>query len=691
MLVTDVPAFRNFWYPVAFAEDLGEGPIARTVLGQKLVVWATGDDTAAAALDVCPHRASALSIGWVEDGCVVCPYHGWHFGEDGKATRIPQLDPGLPIPPKAALSTMHATVRYGVVWVALDEPVGGLPEIPEHADPDYRVVRQFDEVWAAAAPRLVDNSFDPAHVAFVHRETFGTPENARIDPPDITYTDEGLEARTQLVVENHLEAAQRANKIDEQQTVRMTVSRFVAPFLRVMSITYPNGLHHMLVTGICPVDDDHLRLVQWAIRNDTEADVPAEDVVAFDRAVTLEDQWLLEHTEPDYELGQTDLVHLKVDRGTLAVRNIYRQIVDGTWPALATRETEPPTIASGATSSTLDVPVVDIERFEHGSAAERSAIAESVADACAEVGFVLVAGHGVPDDLLDAFYDVSRAFYQLPLEAKLAVRSPIESLYQGYACPGDGPGFHTSERQSFNVGRFDTVAEAIAAGAPDDIGDHMHEALWPDVPASFREIWRAYFAEMDRFTARLMRVFEVGLGLTTGRLGDFVGLDPSSLVANYYSDDIESGHEPSPYRFKAHRDGDIFTMLHQDDGPGALQLYERHRGWRDVLPVPGTYVVNIGEQLERLTNDRFVATPHRVLNPPEGADRSIPRMSSPFFVKASLDAVIAPLPELITPGEQPHYDPITGREWLNRNVAQIQEGYDSTVRFEEQFAPDQQG
>lgn len=333
MLVTQVPAFRRFWYPVTFAEDLATGPLARRVLGEDIVVWATADGVAAAH-DQCPHRSSKLSIGWVDDGCVVCPYHGWRFGADGKATHIPQLDEGLPMPPKAALRSVHATERYGVVWVALEEPLGGIPDLGEYAGTGYRFVRQFDEVWAAAAPRLVDNSFDPAHVAYVHRNTFGTPANARIDVPEVEYTDEGLMSRAVIPVENHLDVAQRTTGIGEAKTVRTTVSRFVAPFLRVMSITYPNGLNHVLVTGICPVDDGRLRLVQWALRNDTEADVPAADVVAFDRAVTLEDQALLEMTNPDYELELTDLAHIKVDRGTIAVRKIYREIVAGTWPAL---------------------------------------------------------------------------------------------------------------------------------------------------------------------------------------------------------------------------------------------------------------------------------------------------------------------------------------------------------------------
>lgn len=347
MLVTDVASFRRFWYPVAFVEDLDGAPLARTILGEELVIWADGDGGAAAAHDVCPHRSSKLSIGTVENGCVVCPYHGWQFGGDGVAEHIPQLAPGVPIPPKAALSTVYCTVRYGVVWVALEEPVGGLPDIPEFDDPAYRSIRQFDEEWAAAPTRLVDNSFDPAHVAYVHRETFGTPENAMIDAPEIEFTDEGLLMSTSVTVENHLDIAKRANRIAEERTVRVTRSRLVAPFLRVMSITYPNGLHHMLVTGIAPVDDTHLRLVQWAIRNDSESDVPAADVVAFDRAVTLEDKWLLEMTRPDYELELQDLAHIKADRGTIAVRKVYREIVAETWPPL----TRPSTTSASTPSS----------------------------------------------------------------------------------------------------------------------------------------------------------------------------------------------------------------------------------------------------------------------------------------------------------------------------------------------------
>lgn len=332
-----------------------------------------------------------------------------------------------------------------------------------------------------------------------------------------------------------------------------------------------------------------------------------------------------------------------------------------------------------------DVPVVDLAPFFAPGAtdADRAAVAVALGDACERVGFVLVAGHGVPDDALAAFTDAARRFFELPLEQKLEVKSPIGQLFQGYACPGQGLGYHTSERQSFNVSRYDSPTEAIAHGYPDDIGGVLFEALWPAEPAAFRAVWRAYFDEMEALSGRILRVMEASLGLPVGWFAERLVHDPSTLVANYYSRHIDSGHEPSPFRFKAHVDGSVITILHQDDGPGALQLHERGLGWRDVRPVPDTFVVNIGEVMERWTNDRFVATPHRVLTPPAGDDHT--RLSAPFFLKPDLDALVAPAPELLAAGTTPRYPAMTGRQWLLRSQDDIVAGYDSTVRFAERM------
>ena len=337
LLVTNEPHLRGFWYPLGFAPDFSDAPVARTLLGEDLVIWAPKDGVIAAARDRCPHRSARLSKGWIDQDCLVCPYHGWQYGPDGKAVHIPQLESGVPIPPRARLASVNACERYGVVWVALEEPVRPIPDIPAATEPNTRSIRQFDELWACAAARLMDNSFDPAHVSFVHRDSFGSPDRPRVAVPNVERTPNGMVMRTELEVENP-ESARSMTGSNADRTVRTITSTYHAPFLRVVERTYPSGICHTTVMSATPVDDRSMRLVQWCIRNDTEDDVPAADVVAFDRQVTLEDKVLLESTWPDYELDISANVHLKVDKATIELRRILGEICAGDWSLGAASE-----------------------------------------------------------------------------------------------------------------------------------------------------------------------------------------------------------------------------------------------------------------------------------------------------------------------------------------------------------------
>ena len=337
MLVTSEPHLRPFWYPVAFVEDLERGPLARTLLGEDLVIWSPANGDVAAAYDRCPHRSARLSAGSVEEGCLICPYHGWQYGGDGKAVVIPQLEPGVPIPPRAQLTSVSAAERYGVVWVALEPPVRPVPDVPAADELGVRTIRQFDEVWDCAAARLMDNSFDPAHVAFVHQGSFGNPKTPRVLTPDVERTSDGLVMRTVVEVENP-KSTHHVTGTDDARTTRDITTTYHAPFLRVLDQTYPSGIRHTIVMGATPIDDSSMRLVQWCIRNDSDDDVPRADVVAFDRQVTLEDRALLEATWPDYELDLTANVHLKVDRATIELRRVLGEICAGEWSGVSASE-----------------------------------------------------------------------------------------------------------------------------------------------------------------------------------------------------------------------------------------------------------------------------------------------------------------------------------------------------------------
>ena len=353
------PIWRKFWYPVAFQEDLATGPLARTVLATQLVIWADSNNEPCAAIDRCPHRDARLSGGWTCEGRIVCPYHGWEYGTDGRVQVVPQTPEIHSFPSRFALDTVYAATRYGVVWVCLDEPVRSIPELPDGSADGWRTVREFDEEWATTAPRLMENSFDPAHTVFVHRATFGDTSRPDVDVPTIERTPYGLVARNNLSVANPESARVVTGEPESEVTVRSSKTEFHAPFLRMLQSTYPGGKVHQIITAATPVDNSRLRLIQWAVRNDTEVESPAADIVAFDRRVTWEDQALLEGIWAPYSEELAANVHIKVDKPTVEIRRIYKEIRQGIWAGLS--ESEPAkskflSVASSLNSQTDTVP-----------------------------------------------------------------------------------------------------------------------------------------------------------------------------------------------------------------------------------------------------------------------------------------------------------------------------------------------
>jgi phenylpropionate dioxygenase-like ring-hydroxylating dioxygenase large terminal subunit len=324
VLITQEPAFRDFWYPVAFESVVAPGPVARRLLGQDLVLWQSGHEIAA-AIDRCPHREAKLSAGWLSPEChLVCPYHGWEYGPTGRATRIPQLPREIPIPSKATLETVHCQVRYGLVWVSLsDKPTGEIPAIAEYGRPGWRVIPEYEWMFDCSAAHLIENNFDPAHVAFVHRSTFGNPEHPEVSLPDVERTGSGFRVGTRIPVENRHGSA--------NSTERITTAEFHMPFHGVFRIGYPDGLMHIMFKGCCPVDDGVTRLLQFVVRNDTEADAPAADILAFDHRVEAEDQSLLATVPTAYPLDLTANVHLKSDRASIELRRLYAEMLGGRW------------------------------------------------------------------------------------------------------------------------------------------------------------------------------------------------------------------------------------------------------------------------------------------------------------------------------------------------------------------------
>lgn len=329
MLVTQHPVLRRFWHPVIPIADLTDGPKPFTLLGEPLVLWIDEHGKPAALRDRCCHRSTKLSMGIVQDGCVRCPYHGWEYDSAGTCAKVPQLDPSAAIPKTYRVEAFHCAERYGYAWVCLsDDPLLPLPEIPEADDPGNRLIPQFYELWHCSGLRVMENSFDNAHFSIVHADSFGVTEQPQPAKSEIVPLDLGLKVTATVPVVNP-PAQQQILNIPDSLTVRQVESTWYVPFSRTLKITYPNGLMHLIFTAATPVGDGQgpahegdrtSQIVQFCIRNDSEADASAESIIAFDRQVVNEDKLVLESTDYDTPVDLSVEQHMPSDQPGIIMR-----------------------------------------------------------------------------------------------------------------------------------------------------------------------------------------------------------------------------------------------------------------------------------------------------------------------------------------------------------------------------------
>lgn len=324
MLITRQKVLRRFWYVTVRAADIQDGPKPFTLLGERIVLFLDDQGRPAALADRCRHRTAMLSRGFCRDGNIVCGYHGWTYDRDGKLVKIPHF-PDKPLPPDANVAAYRCESRYGYIWVALEEPVAPLPDIEEAADPAFRQIDELWENWKICAFRLMENSFDMAHIPFTHRGTFGNVAEPELDLMTITQLDHGLETLVELPVLNQEEATRAATRIAAERTMRIHRGRWWMPFTRRLGIVYPTGLKHSVITSATPIADDLSLVTQWAYRNDREEDVPAKSIIAFDRNVTEEDRHILESTDWDVCIDTRRQVeqHMRTDEPGLIMRRRF--------------------------------------------------------------------------------------------------------------------------------------------------------------------------------------------------------------------------------------------------------------------------------------------------------------------------------------------------------------------------------
>lgn len=305
------------------------------------------------------------------------------------------------------------------------------------------------------------------------------------------------------------------------------------------------------------------------------------------------------------------------------------------------------------------IPIIDVSALVAGDPDGVARVAAEIGAACREIGFFYVAGHGIPQALMDEVFATSAAFFAQDAAVKR------RTLYTA----AGNRGYVPVKGEALDPTRPADLKEAYNIGLelPDDdaelVAGQMFRAanLWPALPG-FRDTMLAYFDACHGLGRALHRAFAADLGLDAGFFEDKLDR-PMAVLRLLHYPPAPAAREAGQLGAGEHTDYGCVTLL-ATDGVGGLEVRTRssERGageWIAAPHVPGAFVCNIGDCLMRWTNDIYVSTPHRVISP---AGRE--RFSVAFFLDPNPEADIACLPGCATPGRPARYAPIRGDAFL---------------------------
>ena len=285
------------------------------------------------------------------------------------------------------------------------------------------------------------------------------------------------------------------------------------------------------------------------------------------------------------------------------------------------------------------LPTLDLSRMDAGPA-ERDAFLAEVRDTAHEMGFFYVRNHGVDALLIQQVQALARRFFDLPEADKRAIQMVHSPHFRGYNQMGNERTRGQRDwREQVDIG---AEREALPRDANAPLWTRLRGPnQWPAALPELRDVILRYQAEASQLAIRILKIFAAALGQPENVFEQIYVPEPHYLlkIIRYPGRD----QTQSDQGVGAHKDSGFLTVLLQDDQPG---LQVEHAGqWIDALPVPGTFVINVGEVLELASNGYLRANVHRVITPAAGHER----LSVPFFFGARLDATVPVLqlpPEL---------------------------------------------
>lgn len=319
-------AMRRFWHPVMWADQLADRPAPVRLLDEALVVVRL-QGAVSAFRDLCVHRGTALSLGWLdESGGLVCAYHGWSYDADGICRRIPASH-GTNIPGKARLVRYRAAEHAGLIWVCLSgEPALPLPTFPQWGDPSYRKIKIPTYDWHSSTARRVENFVDFSHFPWVHEGILGDRSNPEVPDHEVV-RDETTLSFDLGVMEP---ASPLKGDVDPDAKVQRHPSRYVIsmPFTVLLDQPLEDGGHFVLFVSSCPLSAKETRNFTWNARNYDLDPARDHEFVDFQQVILEQDRVVVESQRPEeLPIDLSEELHIKgVDRVSIDYRRWLGEI-----------------------------------------------------------------------------------------------------------------------------------------------------------------------------------------------------------------------------------------------------------------------------------------------------------------------------------------------------------------------------
>jgi isopenicillin N synthase-like dioxygenase len=321
--------------------------------------------------------------------------------------------------------------------------------------------------------------------------------------------------------------------------------------------------------------------------------------------------------------------------------------------------------ATAPRANSPSLPVIDISGLDR-ALPTRQAVARELHKACAETGFFYIRGHGIPDALIEEVFAQSRMFFALAPEQKLglnAENTPCRHGYEPLRVQTLEPGTPPDLKEGFLLG-LDLPADHPAV--LEDAGNYGPNQ-WPADLPRFRATMTAYLAETLKLSRLLMQGLALALDLPQDYFGEFCTMPISTLRLLHYPPQPPNP-DPGEKGCGAHTDWGAITVLLQDSA-GGLEALSADGSWIPASPIPGSFVVNIGDLFARWTNNLYRSTVHRVINR-SGRDR----YSVPFFFDGRSDYVVSCLPTCCSAQQTRHFPNVTVKGHLDEMMRKTYAG-----------------